>query len=340
MQNWLTEDVQWLITPVAAVVVLVFGIWFVNKSFANRPNLKIYRQLAVLGLIIGTFLTFIAFSPIEDKSTIINILGLALTAVLGLSSTTFVSNAMAGLMLKSMGNFHTGDIIRVGEFFGGVRAKALLHTEIQGAERDIIHIPNLFLITNPVQVVDQKGTLISAEVSIGYDVHRVIVQQQLLQAAERAGLKEAFAHVTELGNFAVTYRVTGMLQDYGKLITKQHELKAAVLDTLHEQQIEIMTPSVMNQRPLPADQTAIPPITDPQTQKVDQGHAEKIMFDKSELAARINKLSQRKQRLLEEITTLKKDDAELKAMDIAWREQHVQDLENIIGNFDKELKTD
>ena len=340
MQAWLNDNLPWLVTPVASIIILVVGVWIINKSFENRPKLKIYRQLAVLGMVIGALLIFIAISPLQDKSTIVNILGLALTAVLGLSSTTFVSNAMAGLMLKAMGNFHTGDFIRVAGFFGGVRSKGLLHTEIQSEDRDIVHLPNLFLITNPVQVVDQKGTLISAEVSIGYEVNRVQVQQNLLLAAERAGLKDAFAHIIELGNYSVNYRVTGVLQEDGKLITKRHDLRAAVLDTLHEDNIEIMTPSVMNQRPMKADEVMLPIRKNTPEEKVDRGNAEKIMFDKSELAARINRLRERRQGLLEEIEALKKEDADARALDISWREQHIQDLDNIINNFDEEMKTD
>ncbi len=340
MQAWLNENLQWLVTPVASVTLLVLGIWVINKSFQNRPKLKIYRQLAVLAMVISALLVFIAISPLQDKSTIVNILGLALTAVLGLSSTTFVSNAMAGLMVKAMGNFHTGDFIRVGGFFGGVRSKALLHTEIQNEDRDIVHLPNLFLITNPVQVVDQQGTLISAEVSIGYEVNRVKVQQNLLLAAERAGLKDAFAHIIELGNYAVTYRVTGVLQEDGKLITKRHDLRAAVLDTLHEDNIEIMTPTVMNQRPMRADEIVVPARSSAGEDKVDRGHAEKIMFDKSELAARINKLRERRQDLLDEIEALRKEDEHKRALDISWREQHIKDLDSIISNFDEGMKED
>ena len=151
-------------------------------------------------------------------------------------------------------------------------------------------------------------------------------------------MSDAFAHVIDLGNYAVGYRITGVLQEDGKLITKRHELKAAVLDTLHEDNIEIMTPSVMNQRPMQAGTSVLPQQDPSGVAKIDLGNAEKVMFDKSELAARINRLRERRYSLLEEIETLQKEDPDARAMDISWRQQHIQDLDTIIANFDEGLK--
>ena len=336
MPDWILEQLTTMALPLSTLLLLLVAGWFVSKAFTNKPNLRIYRQLMYVGLGLLGLILIVAVSPLSDKSTIMNFLGLGLTAIIGLSSTTFVSNAMAGLMLKAMSSFHTGDFIRVGGYFGGVRAKALLHIEIQNQDRDIVHLPNLFLITNPVQVVDQTGTLISAEVSIGYDNHRLRVQQLLLDAAQQAKLRDAFVHIIELGNYAVAYRVTGILQEDGKLISKQHDLKAAILDALHEGEIEIMTPSVMNQRPVSEHTRTIPdqynlPPPDP-----DSGKAERIMFDKSELAARIDRLRERAADLRSEIEDLQHQHKDQHAPEIAWREDQIENLENIIQNFDNE----
>ena len=55
-----------------------------------------------------------------SRGQLLALLGLALTAVIALSSTTFVANAMAGLMLRSVKSFRPGDFIRVGEQSGRV----------------------------------------------------------------------------------------------------------------------------------------------------------------------------------------------------------------------------
>ena len=348
MPQWLTDNIEWVISPASTLILMVVGIWFIGRIFANQPNLRIYRQLALVGLFILALFVFVSLAPIDDKASIINVLGLAVTAIIGLSSTTFVSNAMAGLMLKFMKSFEIGDFIRVNGFFGGVKSKGLLHTEIQSEDRDIVHLPNLFLITNPVQVVDQDGTLISAEVSIGYNVHRIRVRDCLLAAAENVNLRDPFVHILELGNFAINYRITGILQDEGKLISKQHALKAAVIDALHADDVEIMTPNVMEQRPLDPSQLAKPMRHYAPDDDKNSTRAEQIMFPKSELAARIDRLRNRVVELKQEVDELKQDkpketstdgetsnEAEHK-LEIAWREHQIKDLQSIIRRFDDE----
>jgi small conductance mechanosensitive channel len=48
--------------------------------------------------------------PVADgtRNRLLSLLGLVLTAMIALSSTSFVSNAMAGLMLRILGNFRPG----------------------------------------------------------------------------------------------------------------------------------------------------------------------------------------------------------------------------------------
>jgi len=60
-------------------------------------------------------------------------------------------------------------------------------------------LPNLFVTNNPVKVTRESGTIISAEVSIGYDVPPNQVESLLKQAAEKAAtLKEQKAGLAEI----------------------------------------------------------------------------------------------------------------------------------------------
>ena len=97
---------------------------------------------------------------------------------------------MAGLMLKAVGSFRTGDFIRVDQHFGRVTEKFLLHTEIQTEDRDLVTLPNLYLISHPMRVVRSSGTLISCELTLGYDIHRRKVTDLLRQSGEKAGHEE------------------------------------------------------------------------------------------------------------------------------------------------------
>lgn len=330
MSELLPTSFEWLIAPLATLVIATGAFWFLSKALANKPNLGLYRQLFYVALWIIAAFVFVGTLPVKDKTLIFQIMALLLTTLIGLSSTTFVSNAMAGLMLKATGSFKEGDLIRVQDYFGGVKTKGLLHTEIQSEDRDLIHLPNLFIITNPVQVVDQKGTLISTEVSIGYDVHRRRVRQLLLEAAELAGLAEPFVLVVTLGDFSVTYRVSGLSDDGSTAISSRSTLRGAILDVLHESGVEIMTPGVMAQRPINPDQPVIPLRMYGAEVDADNGKAEKAMFDKSELAGRISRFRDRKSRLTQEIKRLQEESEGDHSATIELYERQIIRLQTVI----------
>jgi len=328
--------VAWGMPLLVTLLITAMIYWLLGKTFADQPNNRLYRQLAYVGLAIVMQIALAIALPFSDatQSQLLTLFGFALTAVIALSSTSFVSNAMAGLMLKAMGSFHTGDFIRVDGQFGRVTAKALLHTEIQSEDRDTISLPNMYVITNPVQVVDQSGTLISAELSVGFDTHRRRVRELLLAAAENAGLKDPFVQIVDIGDYSVRYKITGFLEDLSKLVSMRSDLRAQTLDALHRSGVEIMTPTVMSQRPLSADAQVIPdrdltPETD-----TDTGKAERIMFDKAEMAARIEHFREQCEQLRQEIRNMQDDDAQANATEITWREHQVVALQDIVDRFD------
>ena len=327
---------EWGGPLLATFLVAAVVYWLLSKTFTNQPNNRLYRQLAYVGLFVAVQIVLVIALPLDDatQDQLLTLFGLVITAVIALSSTSFVSNAMAGLMLKAMGTFHNGDFIQVENHFGRVTAKALLHTQIQSEDRDTIALPNLFLITNPIKVVDASGTLISAEISIGYDTHRRRIRELLLQAAESAGLTEPFVQIVDMGDFSVRYKITGFLEDTKSIVSMRSDLKAQMLDTIHQAGIEIMTPSVMNQRPIAADVPVIPqrelaPETD-----TDTGKAERLMFDKAEMAARIEGFRQQCESLDKEIKALTAEDAEKNAAEIRWREHQLAALQDIVKRFE------
>ena len=97
-----------------------------------------------------------------------------------------------------------------------------------------------------MKVVRASGPIVSAEVSLGYDLARARVSDVMLQAALDAGLTDAFVHVRALGDFSVTYRVAGLLADVGSLISARSHPREHMLDALHGAGIEIVSPTFMN----------------------------------------------------------------------------------------------
>jgi small conductance mechanosensitive channel len=316
--------------PILAFVGGVFGFllafdWFVlrrrDASQARDPG-SYRRPLLILGAAFATLLILLFALDIGEgqRNAILSLVGLAVTGVIAVSSTTFVSNAMAGLLLRSVRSYRPGDFIKVDRHFGRVTEIGLFHTEIQTEDRDLTTLPNLYLLSNPIRVIRRSGTVVSAEVSLGYDASHQKVEPVLLSAIEAAGLEEGFVQVTNLGDFAINYRTAGLLRDPKTLLTVRSNLRKAMIDALHAANIEIVSPRFMNQRVLDPTESVIPTqIHRSAPPEIASAAVESKVFDKAEAAAAIEKLRGERDALGEEIAGL---EAEHKAeKDEAARER-------------------
>ncbi|MBU0594064.1 MAG: mechanosensitive ion channel family protein [Gammaproteobacteria bacterium] len=291
------------------VALLLWGMdWLLLR---RRPDmgaeLSLPRQLIMLLLTMAGILLVLLLIPMSDttRGQVLSLLGLVATGVIALSSTTFVANAMAGIMLRAVGSFRSGDFIRVGEQFGRVTERGLFHTEIQTEERELSTLPNLYLVNNPVTVVRTSGTIVSATLSLGYDISRKRIEKLLKKAAEEAGLEDPFVQVKNLGDFSVSYRVAGFLAEIKQLLTARSNLQKSILDVLHDDGVEIVSPTFMSQRQLPEVRKVIPEAdaADGISRETAEEEPEALIFDKAEEAEKLemerNEPILLKQRLVE-----------------------------------------
>jgi small-conductance mechanosensitive channel len=335
---------------VAAILVITLVARFANKRlvthFEGKPHLAFRRQLIQLAGVLGVILTLILFLPLDAtlRGQLLSLYGIVLSATIALSSTTLVGNVMAGIMLKTIKSCRPGYYITVGDHFGRITTMDLLHTEIQTEERDLTTLPNLYLINNPVRVMRTSGTVIFVEVSLGYDVPRHEIEKRLLAAATDTGLESPFVQIRELGDFSVTYRVSGLLTEVNRLLDKRRELRARTMDSLHAADIEIVSPNFMNTRNFDTGERFIPEV-EAVTEPVDAGGStDALVFDKAEEAESVTKLREKLQAALERIKACKEvagdtgkpDAAAAAAAEIASLEKKVERLTTLINR--KEAK--
>ena len=294
-----------IVASVTAIVLPLYFRFVIRPKGVDISNSRWTRQLSFAGLILCFVVAIFLALPVSDsmKGQLFNLLGIALTATIALSSTTFVGNAMAGFMLRAIDAIRPGDFLKVGEHVGRVSEQGILHTEIQTEDRDLTTLPNLYLVTSAVTVVRSSGTIISATVSLGYDISRTKVEILLLEAGERAGLKEPFVQVLELGDFSVNYRIAGFLEEVKYLISFRSKLRGHMLDVLHENQVEIVSPNFMNQRVYPVDKSFIPRPSKSKVE-VETKAPEDLIFDKADEAQSVDKIREWIQLNTVEIQTL------------------------------------
>ncbi|WP_251359162.1 mechanosensitive ion channel domain-containing protein [Kangiella sp. TOML190] len=298
-----------LIAP-AITIILGFVLYNLLQRFfkareKRSDNAVLQRQISSFIFMLCLVITFVLSLPVKDslKGQIIGLIGILLSASIALSSTTFLGNLMAGIWLRSVKNFRVGDLVEIGEHFGRVTTRGLLHIEIQNRERDLITLPNLFLVTNPVTVMHNNGTIISAEISLGYDVDHSIIEPILIQAVEDAGLENPFVYIESLGDFSIVYKAYGLVKEINTVLSARSTLNGCVLDALHKADIEIVSPSFMNQRQV-NEQVFIP--TQRQHKKSAQSSPEEVIFDKAERAEKLDDMRKKAQILEQEIDFLKK----------------------------------
>ncbi len=252
------------------------------------------RQLVMLGLTFGCVIAIALALPVSEsiRNQIIALIGLITSGIFAFSSSTIFANLMAGIMLRVTKPFRTGDFIKIKEEYSGrVVERGLLDTEIQTENRELIALPNTYMVTNPISVVRSSGAIVSTTLSLGYDIHHSMVESLLLEAAKACGLEEPFAHILELGNCSITYKISGLLTDSKSLLTSRSNLCSCVLDVLHKNRIEIMSPAFMNQRRIPEDLKIIPVITETNPSEI-VAVAEEVVFDKAERAEEVEKEKQ------------------------------------------------
>lgn len=295
--------------PVLSILALGLAtLGFINHFLRQRwhaqTGTQFRFQLIMLILTLITSLAVILVLPVSEvlRGQLLSLLGILLSAAIALSSTTFIGNMLAGIMLRVIKIARPGDFLTVMDITGRMTEMGLLRTEIQTEDRDLVTIPNMQMVTQPIKVVRASGTVVSAEVSLGYDISRVKVDALLCIAAEKAGLKDSFVQIRELGDFSVLYRVAGLLVDVTSLISARSKLRAAMLDTLHESGIEIVSPKFMNTRALTKSNRFIPQALVNANLATDT--PEDIAFDKAELAAAVAEHKESLQEIEEQLNNV------------------------------------
>jgi small-conductance mechanosensitive channel len=294
-----------LLTAGASVLILMIVNRSLNRRWEGNPEAGFHFQLIMLALTLACIVALIIALPVNVtlRGQLLGLLGILLSAAIALSSTTFIGNMMAGIMLKTVKSVRPGDFVTVADLTGRITEMDLLHTEVQTEFRDLVTIPNLYLVTQPLRVVRTSGSVITAEVSIGYDVPHTDVADVLRQAATQSGLKDPFVHVRELGDYSILYRVAGLLEDIESLISARSRLRESMLDNLHLAGIEIVSPTFMNSRVYSVDREFIPEPSS-RIRKPVQPEAETIVFDKATEAASVETMKKSVEAIDKELAAL------------------------------------
>lgn len=245
------------------VIVLVFrlvikGIRFL-KSEIERESLKIpgfHPELAnptfqIARVLVYAFMFVVIFPYLPgSESPVFKGVSVFLGVILTFGSSGSLSNLLAGLVLTYMRSFKVGDRIKIGPDTGDVIEKGILVTRIRTVKNEIISVPNSnALNTNLVNFsseAPERGLIIHASVSIGYEAEWRQVYQLLLEAASETEFLEKepapFVLQTGLGDFYVNYQINAYLKDANIQAFVYSRLFEKIQDKFNEAGVQIMSP--------------------------------------------------------------------------------------------------
>ncbi|MFW5743141.1 MAG: mechanosensitive ion channel domain-containing protein [bacterium] len=289
------------------VVVLLLARLIISRKGTERRGVPYQRQIASVLIVLAGVFAVVILLPLESqlRTQILSVLGVLLSAVVALSSTSLVGNAMAGIVMRISKSYRPGDFIEVGDIIGRVAGQGLFHTDVQLITRDMVALPNLYLSRHPVHVTRSSGTFVSVEVSLGYETPTQQAEEALRDSVQHAGLDEPFVLVDRLLDHAIVYQVFGLLEDTSRLLTARSRLRRSIVSTLHGRGIEIVSPGFVNRVEYPTEYRFVPeqPVSpSEETEESDQtsDQVEAIAFDKAEEAESIERLYALQEKLAHE----------------------------------------
>ena len=169
--------------------VMHFFLIFRQQSLSSEERFP--RQLLMLGLTLLAIVILVVVAPLSEttRNQMLTLLGIVISGVIAFSSTSFVTNFMAAIVLRVTQPFKIGDFVTIDGNFGKVVSRGLLDTEIQTDTRELIAIPNSSFTSRSIKVARRSGIIVTSSVSLGYDIAHTTVEQLMLVAATNSGLR-------------------------------------------------------------------------------------------------------------------------------------------------------
>jgi small-conductance mechanosensitive channel len=228
------------------------------------PTFNLLRVLVIA-------LAFVAAFPYipGSQSPAFQGVSIFLGLLVSLSSSSAISNVIAGTILTYTSAFKMGDRVRIGESEGDVVKTALLVTQVRTIKNEVVSIPNATVLS--VQVVNYSrlaqsaGLILHTEVTIGYASPWRTVHALLIDAALRTPdiLSEPapFVFQKALNDFYVAYELNAYTRDAQRMIDTYSFLHQAIQDSFAAGGVEIMSPHYTALRS--GRESTIPAVTEP-----------------------------------------------------------------------------
>jgi len=229
------------------------------------PTNKIVRVLLMaFGLVVA-----FPYLPASESPAFAGV-SVFLGVLVSLSSSTALSNMIAGIVITYTGAFRIGDRVKLGDAFGDISETSLLATRVRTIKNETITIPNSIAlstaVTNYSREARTRGLILHTTVTIGYDAPWRQIHDLLIEAARNTPGVLAdpppFVWQTALNDFYVSYEINAYTASASEMIDIYAALHSRIQDSFYAAGVEIMSPhftAVRDGQPMAIPQAFRPP---------------------------------------------------------------------------------
>lgn len=152
---------------VAAILILIFGIWLANKLTNGLKRLLEQRKIegslqsffiSFINILLKILVVIVVLTTIGVHMTsIIAVLGAASLAI-GMALSGTLQNVAAGIIILMFKPFKVGDVIEISTGESGVVKKIMLFTtEVQTFDNQVVFFPNSSLANGVITNLSRGG---------------------------------------------------------------------------------------------------------------------------------------------------------------------------------------
>ena len=223
----------------------------IRVGWVDRDTARPTRKLVTLAVWVFAVVMAYPYIPGSDTDAFKG-LSVLLGLMVSVGASGIVGQAASGLILMYTRTFRVGEYVRIGEAEGTIVTMGVFTTQVRTGMGEELSLPNATVLgsvtRNFSRPAQGSGFMLTATVTIGYDVPWRQVEGLLLGAAGKASGVLAYpaprVYVHSLSDFYVEYRLVCQGNDHDPQLRAGalSGLHAAIIDEFNTHGVQIMSP--------------------------------------------------------------------------------------------------
>ena len=226
---------------------VLFDVAFKLRRKAAAPALL--RQIVAL-LVFGIAVAVLVRVILGVQLTGMIATSAVLSVVIGLALQDTLGNLFSGLALHLEKSVQVGDMVRSGEIYGTVEELSWRAIKLRTMEGNVLLIPNSIASRERLEVFSRPGRPIARTLKVGLEYELPPARaREALEAAGRdlpgiASFPEPTAYVKSFDDFSISYELRYWLEDYGRFLELDSQVRERVWYRLSRENIPIAFPLI------------------------------------------------------------------------------------------------